>query len=231
VTLSNNPPARETWALHIEELFHEAQSWLDGAAIETQGQADNVGKLLDALRVAKRDADAARAVEKKPFDDGAREVQAAWKPLIDKCDLAANVAKKALTPWLEKLAEEQRAEAKRLAEEAETARLKAMEAHRAASTDLTAASAARDLDKAATGALKAAARAEKAKPQATGGARAIGLRTSWTAEVTDPVAFGAWLWANRRPDYLEWLEGMANELARIRPTVPGIIYHEGRSAA
>ena len=231
MTISNNPPPRETWALHIEDLYHEAQEWLDGAAIETQGQADQVGKLLDALRVAKRDADAARAVEKKPHDDAAKEVQAAWKPLIDKCDLAASVAKKALTPWLTKLEDEQRAIAAQKAQEAEQARLAAMEAHRTASTNLAAAALAKELDKAATQAAKDASRAEKAKPQSAGGARAIGLRTSWTAEVTDPLAFGRWLWTNRKDDYLEWLDTMASQMTGTRPAVPGILYHQARSAA
>jgi hypothetical protein len=231
VTLSNNPPPFETWSLHIEELFAEAGNFLDGEPILTQGQADAVGVLLDSLRTAKRDADSERAKEKKPHDDAAKAVQAKWKPLIDKCDLAASTAKKALTPWLQHLDNLQREAAEKARQEAEEARLAAIEAHRAASTDLAAAERAEELEKAANQAQKAASRADKAKPQATGGARAIGLRTSWRAEVTDPLAFGKWLWMNRRADYLEFLDSMAADMTRARPTVPGVLYHEERSAA
>src|SRR3546814_19602976 len=65
---------------------------------------------------------------KKPHDDAAKAVQTKYKPLIDKCELAASVAKKALVPWLEHLEAEQRADAERKRKEADEARQAALEA-------------------------------------------------------------------------------------------------------
>jgi hypothetical protein len=71
--------------------------------------ADAVSKLLDMIRKAKKEADDFRAAEKKPHDDAAKAVQEKWKPLITRCDLAADAAKKALTPYLEAVEREKRA--------------------------------------------------------------------------------------------------------------------------
>src|SRR3546814_2603398 len=105
MSISNNPPAYEAISLHIEDLIAEAHNFLDGEPIKAQGQADAVGKLLDMIRQAKKAADEQRVIEKKPHDDAAKAVQTKYKPLIDKCELAASVATKALVPWLEHLEE------------------------------------------------------------------------------------------------------------------------------
>src|SRR3546814_5731055 len=94
MSISNNPPAYEAISLHIEDLIAEAHNFLDGEPIKAQGQADAVGKLLDMIRQAKKAADEQRVIEKKPHDDAAKAVQTKYKPLIDKCELAASVAKR-----------------------------------------------------------------------------------------------------------------------------------------
>ena len=232
MSISNNPPAYEAISLHIEDLIAEAQNYLDGQPIENQGQADDIGKLLDNIRQAKKAADDQRVIEKKPHDDAAKAVQQKYKPLIDKCDLAGTVAKRALTPWLEHLEAEQRriSEEKRI--EAEKAAKAAREAEIAARTDLAGAEKAEAARLVADDLAKAAGRAEKVKPQATGGARAIGLRTSYRAEITDPLAFGKWAWAHRNAEYMEFLEGLAVRECRHGPAmIPGIIVHQERNAA
>jgi hypothetical protein len=47
------------------------------------------------------------AEEKKPHDERCKAVQAKWKPIIDKADLATSTAKEALAPWLRKVEEQQ----------------------------------------------------------------------------------------------------------------------------
>lgn len=231
MSLSNNPPAYEAISLHIEDLIAEAQNYLDGQPIESQGQADDIGKLLDTIRQAKKAADDQRVIEKKPHDDAAKAVQVKYKPLIDKCDLAATVAKRALTPWLEHLEAEQRRIADERRVEAEKAAQAAREAEIAAQTDLAAAEKAESARLVADDLAKAAGRAEKAKPQATGGARAIGLRTSYRAEITDPLAFGKWAWTHRRAEYLAFLDELAAKEVRHGPqNLPGMIAHEVRTA-
>jgi hypothetical protein len=162
-----------------------------------------VSKLLDELRKASKDADSARTVEKKPHDDAAKVVQKRWKPLLDRCDVAAQVCKDALRPYLQRQEAEKR-EAERVArEEADLLREEAQTAMRAAdATDLEAREAAEAAVTAAKRAEAAATKAEADRAQAKGGARATTLRTVWRAELTDireacrhywaanPAAFG-----------------------------------------
>ena len=74
---------------------------------------------------------------------------------------------------------------------------------------------------------------EKSKAHATGGSRAIGLRTSYRAEVTDMTAFARWAWVNLRAE----IEEAMIEIARKRfsrsgvSAPPGITIHEERTAA
>ena len=92
----NAPPPFEAWSLHIEDLFNIANGI--GEATD-DGQEQALDELLDEFRKAKKEADKERAAEKKPHDDAAKAVQAKWKPLLDRCDIAAEAIKKALTPY------------------------------------------------------------------------------------------------------------------------------------
>lgn len=228
----NAPPPLVAHSLHIEDLIEQAKQFLDGAPITTQGQADEIGKLVDMIRQAKKGADEQRAVEKKPHDDAAKAVQAAWKPLIDRCDLAASTAKQALVPWLEKLEAEQRAEAERKRQEAEKARQAALEAERAASAaNLEAIERVEQARKDVAAAERAANKADKAKAHATGGSRAIGLRSYWAHEITDAVAFARWAWTHRRTELLAALDVIAKHEATGPKNIPGLTIHEDRRAA
>jgi hypothetical protein len=90
----NNPPTPfDECERKVFDLFDEAKNFLDGEAITTQDMADAVSKLLDMIRKAKKEADDFRAAEKKPHDDAAKAVQEKWKPLITRCDLAADAAR------------------------------------------------------------------------------------------------------------------------------------------
>lgn len=185
----NQPPATlpfDAFSAHIEDLYAEAKNFLDGEGVNSEGVATAVTTLMDQLRKAAKDADAARAAEKKPHDDAAKAVQAAWKPLLDKAELAVTVCKRALTPWLQaKEAERQaaaaaaRAESERKAEEARLAR------EAAAETDLDARERAEALAKEAAKAEKAANKAERGRAQTAGGAKAVSLRTYYSPSVTD----------------------------------------------
>jgi hypothetical protein len=187
----NNPPADpfDGFAAHINDLFDEAKNFLDGEGVQSQGQADAVAALLDQLRKAGKDADAARAAEKKPHDDAAKAVQAKWKPLLEKADLAVTTAKRALAPWLMKLEEEKRAAAEKARLEAEEKARAAAEAMRAAQDDdLAAREAAEALVADAKKAEGAAHRAEADKAHAKGGDRAATLRSYFSPVLVDPKA-------------------------------------------
>lgn len=92
----NNPPPFEAWSLHIEDLFQLANS-IGEAKDDAQEEA--LDALLDDFRKARKAADGERAAEKKPHDDAGKAVQAKWRPLLDRCDIAADAIKKALTPY------------------------------------------------------------------------------------------------------------------------------------
>lgn len=211
----NNPPDAtpyEAVKVHVDDLMTEARSWLDGAPVETQAQADGVSKLLDMLRKAKTATDIARKDEAKPFDDGKAEVQARYKSLLDQADRAADACKKALAPFLQ-------------AQEA--ARLARIEAERQASIDAMlaaaeAAQAAKDgdlssrevADQAATQAKeaeKALRRTEKDRSHASGGARATTLRTHYEPVIVDEAEAARWAWRIHRPEMLEFITSLAKQ--------------------
>lgn len=230
----NNPPPHVAHALHIEELYQTAKDFLDGEPITTEGQATEVGRLIAALREARKGANEQRATEKRPHDDAAKAVQTAWKPLLDQCDRAMSVAKNALVPYQTKIEAEQRAEATRLAQEAKAAQIAAQEALEAqrGSGRLEDAEQSESALKVADKLAKDAARADKAKPLVATGGRSIGLRDSYRTEVTDYTAFSRWAWERRREEYEQFLDELATKEGKRGPVpIPGIIVHTERKAA
>lgn len=195
----NNPPEdiRTPFDVikdEINDLYCEARNWLDGEAIERVEQADEIGRLRDMLRDAKKRADAQRVAENEPFDKGKAEVQARYNPLIQKdrgiVDLAIQSCNNALAPFLKKLDDQRIEDAKKLkiaADEKAAAALKlAQEA--AQTANLETRENAEDAIKAAKDALRVATRVDKAKTQVGGLNRNIGMKSVWTATLTDPAA-------------------------------------------
>lgn len=182
-----NAPAEPSvlFGEEIEDLLLEARNWLDGEPITNEQQADAVSSLLNRLRRVAKDADEARKVEKKPHDEAAKAVQARWTPIISKADLAASTAKQALAPYLRAIEQQQRTEAEAARLEAGRLTEMARQAHQGASGNLGATEDAERLLKAAAAAEKDAVRAGKQKAHSTGGERAVGLRSVWSAALTD----------------------------------------------
>ena len=231
----NNPPVDpfDAFAAHIGDLFEEAKNFLDGAGVESQGQADAVATLMDQLRKASKDADKARTEEKKPHDDAAKAVQAKWKPLLDKADLATRTAKDALAPWLQKLEDEKRAIAEAARREADAKAAAAAEAMRhAQSLDLAAQEQAEALLKAAKQSEAAANRAENDKAHAHGGARAAHLRSYFAPELVNPSeALRHYVQTN--PDAVKafLLDLAVKDVASGKRTIPGFEVNETRKVA
>ncbi len=219
---NNMPPAHEAFALHIEELFSLVSATVAAATVETDEQDAALDGLLDDLRQARKDADAARSAEKKPHDDAGKEVQARYKPLLDRCDLGVAEIKRLLTPYRDA---KQRAkdEAARKARDEAEARQKAAQDALRQSDDLEARFAA-EADLKVAGKLIAVA--NKIDRSATG------LRTSWVAEMTDPVA-ALKHYRERQPDALKaWLleQAQRDANAGVR-SIPGFAINEQRKAA
>ncbi len=240
-TIGHNRSPFELVADKINDLYAEAKQWLDGEPITTQGQADELNKLINLIRDAEKEADALRKDEAKPHDDAKTEIQARYNPLIskNKANLgktarAIDAARIALTPWLEKLDAEKR-EAERIAlQEARAARKIAEDALRASeATDLAAREEAEELVQDAKHADIAHRMAVKDKAHAKGGeGRATSLRTYYRAEVTDPIAFAGWLWERRQTEIAEFLQATAKRMVDENPNqeIPGVTIHEDRRA-
>jgi len=216
----NTPPPFEAWSLHIEDLFNIANGI--GEAINDE-QEQALDELLDEFRKAKKEADKERAAEKKPHDDAAKAVQAKWKPLLDRCDIAAEAIKKALTPYR---TAKQRAideAARKAREEAEAARQAALTAFQSD-----------DLDDR----FEAEAKAQQAKALQVQAnkldRRPTGLRTYWEAEITDRKAALLHYLAEQPEMFTGLIQQLADKDARneaTRRVIPGIIFHERKVAA
>jgi hypothetical protein len=238
----NQPPSPfDEVRTKIESLYAEAKMWLDGEPVTTKGQADSINKLIVMITDAAKEADALRVKENEPFDTGKAEVQARYAPLIadtksvkGKTVLAVAAAKKALTPWLTKLDDEKRAAEAKARAEAEEAARKAQEAFR--QSDVADLAAREEAEWLALDAKKkdiAARVAANDKAQAKGGTgRATGLRSFYTPEITDYVAFARWVWINRKEEMRGFLHEMAAKLVHQNPAVKadGLQVNEERRA-
>lgn len=219
--------------VRIDLLNLEAQNWLDGDPVATQGQADAIARLLDQAREARKAADELRKAEARPFDDGKAAVQAKFKPWLSKCDRIADSCKQVLAPFLAaKEREKREAEIKARAD----AEAKADAARRAfqtaaGTTDIVARERAEALAEEAKAAERAAAAAAREKGHARGGARAVGLRTHLESEVTDHQAFARYVWEHHQDSLRAFLDGFARELVRSgRRNLPGVTVHEEKRA-
>lgn len=214
----NNPPPLEAMSLHIEDLF-SLVSGSTAAPVTTDDQEAALDALLDDVRKARKDADAQRAAEKKPHDDAAKAVQAAWKPLLDRLDMGAQAIKDALTPYREA---RQRAkdEAARIAREEAEAKQREAQAALKASDDLEARFAAEEQLRQAT---KLAATANKIDRSATG------LRTYQIADVTDAKALLQHVMRTDPEALKSWLADYARKA--LPAQLPGVTIRTERKAA
>lgn len=227
----NKPPTPfDEASFAIASLKEEAHYWLDGAEVSSQSEADAIAKLLDMARSARKDADAARKIEAKPFDDGKKEVQARYKPLLDECDRISDACKAANLPWLKAQEEARRMEEEAARQKAQEEAEKARAAIAAtAPGDLAAREQAEQQINAAKEAERNANQAAKQRATAKGGPRAMSLRTVYRHEITDATEFARWCWQNEREALLECLNAIAKRRtdAKFRG-MPGVVIHEDK---
>lgn len=217
----------------VNAVYDEAKLWLDGAKVESQEMADDIANLLSLLREARKFADEQRIIAKKPFDEAAAAVQAQFKPLIEKVDLAVDGCKKTLAPWLAKVKADQETEAKRKREEAEAKQAAAREALRSTDpTNLEARAAAEKLAKDAKRATKAADKASKQKAHAGGSmGRATSLRTTHVAVMVNAKEAIQHYWVTERDAIIGFITELAQRDARTNvQSIPGFEIREEQQA-
>lgn len=209
-------------AAHINDLYELAEGALTGSEIANKERADQIEALRADIKKAIAEAEKHRKAEKEPHLDECRAVDAKWKAITDKGTLAAKTAADALTPWLRKVQAEREAEQERLRKEAEAKAEEARKAFRE-TTDLEARAHAEQLAKEAA---KATAAANKIDRTATG------LRTYWTATVTDYRALLRYMKEARPDDLKAMLRDYAE--AQVRANVrhlPGVLIEQERKVA
>lgn len=200
----NNPP-------HVLALTEAQalQAKIAAIKIDSVESALVAAQLLDDATKGEKKADKDRADEKEPHLKAGRQVDDDWRAPIKAYAEAKSAIKTKSTAWL--VAERQRKEA-----EAEAARIEAERAMEAAasvydsdSDELDRAIAIAQADKA----IEAAQEAEKpVVSQLVGGGRARGLKTVYSATVTDPSALVVALAANT--EVQEVAIRVANAMAR-----------------
>lgn len=222
-----------------EDLLTEARNWADGQPAQTQEQADEIQRLIDAINANIKAAEAARKDENRPHDEAKAAVQAKYAPLYadpktkqpGRVHTAKDALKAALAPFL-KAQDDAKREVERLArEEADRKAAEAAEALRQAdASDLAAREAAEAKVREAEQAERDARAASKDKAQARGDGRASGLRTNWVATVTDPREAAAHYWRINPDAFLPVLQKLADDDCRAgKRTVPGITITEERT--
>lgn len=211
----------------IDDLFGEAQQWLDdGKPIETEAEASALEELQRKTRNAKNVADANRVIENEPFDTGKKAVQARYNPLIDRADLVILAVNRLLTPWRNKLAEEQKRRAEEIRLAAEAASQTAQHVAEVAGSDIGAQEIAAGAEDTARRLLKSAAKAEKRV------GKGLRMRTVWDHEITNLKAALNHLYVKDR----QALEGFVSERARAvvsrggTPVMPGVTFTERKEA-
>lgn len=236
----NNPPSSfDEIKQKIEDLYDEAKNFADGEPIANEGQAEAVSLLIDSLRNAEKEADAARKKENEPFDEGKAEVQARYADLIaktkgktGKAPLAIELCKSALQPWLQKKADEQ-AERERIAreqvEQAEREKQAALAKRTDSLDDAEEAEAAIRHADAAEATAKSIAK-DRPNVKGVGAKRAVGLQTIYYPEMTDASQAMTHYWATRREEVEELLLTFAQQDVRagVSP-IPGFVIREKKT--
>lgn len=222
----------------IEDLIGEARNYADGSPVETQGQADDVSRIIEGLNLNAKALDAERVVEKAPLDKQIAAIQDRYNIWIadrknktpGKVFKAVDALKASLQPYLTKLDAEKR-EAEVIARQAaEKAAWDAAEAMRAAAAnDLQAREEAEALIADAEAAQKVAKAAAGDKAHATGGSRAMGLRSVWKATRDNTQTAARHYWSVNPNAFDALVQRLADDDVRAgKRSIPGFTITEER---
>ena len=189
----------------IDDLARDAQALIDAGAAPDQSAADRASDLANRLAELQKQADSARAAEKKPHDDAVALVQAKWKPLLGVADIYRQIKAVVITPFL--VAEDTKRRA------AEAAQRKAAE----------------EAAKAGKPIPEPAAMQRSAPKAGANGRRSVALRSVKVVTITDRDALLAFFALNEQ--ITELLQKLAEKAAAAGVTAPGVTVKEEQRAA
>ena len=241
----NHPPAYDPDEVarieaEVNDFADAAGAWLDLKSVETEEAAGRLADFIAGCRKKLRAVDERRREMKKPHDDAAASVQAAFRPLTGRLDQAMKRVQPMLTRFLEAEDARRKAEAEerdRIAREAaEEAERRAREAEaRNDVAGLDEAEAARkDAEKAAKSNRSKARETTRVK-SASGGGRGAHFRTVTEVEITNLRA--ALIYYSEHPDLADLIRTLAEREARSakfdagKDSIPGCKITRTRRAA
>lgn len=201
----NHPPDPLDEALvSYGDTIAEAESWLDGAVVENEGQMTAVEALLSGIKAAQKAVDKAKDEEARPLHEAWKAALARYKPTADDLDRIRKGLIAALDGYKRKLAaerEEQRRAAERAAREAADRAKAAAEV--AAATDID---AQREAE-----AARLEAEIARTKAKAAAAAKVQGMRTVTRYEITDGRALINWIATHDRDALTAFIEEYARK--------------------
>lgn len=207
---ANNPP-KDVFQT-IDDLYTEAQAYLDSKPVENDAQAEDLGALMDLLRAAGKACDAEREEKVAPLNKAKAEIQALYKPALDNVDRALKAAKTARDRWLGKkqaILDEQALQARI---EADRVRREALEAMQASRGDLVAREEAEAIVEEAKKAEYKAIALAKATPAAVGGRKTVSKK--WAAVMVNGPKAAAYCWQHHRPEMEAFIQKLADAEVR-----------------
>lgn len=183
-----NPEILDSLSSKVAEIADAAGDWKDAGEIVSKAQAEKANDFLSGARKLYKSIDDRRKVEKQPFLDAGREVDAAFNSLKETVDRSAKLVKPLVEAFLRAEEAKERArkdeEARQAREDAEAAEAARRRAE--ARNDVIGQQQAEDQAQAAREAEAEAAKVESAKlDSATGGGKRTALRTRRYAEITN----------------------------------------------
>lgn len=216
--LSNNPPpAAELFQIELDGL----KARIAAFPPITEANAGDARDLIGLAKKLAKDIDAKRDEEKRPHLEAGRQIDATFKPLVDAANAAPAPLSNALLAYVneqKRLAAEAAEKARRMAEE---------EAKRAAALADDPILGGEVQDGARLAQQKADVAAASVKTVATvkgsEGFRAAGVRVTYRADVSDPVAMVTHY--AKHPDVIAAALKVANAEARNSKgsaTIPGV---------
>jgi len=214
--LHNGPPDPIDEALApFGDTITEAEGWLDGTAVETEGQMNAVDALIKDVKAARKAVEAAEESEAKPIYDAWKAAKERYKPTLTDLDRIVKGLVATVDTFKRKLAAEKEAkrkEAERLAWE-ETR--KAQEsARQAAANDIEA-------QRQAAAAMEAAEAAQRAaKAAANDGVK--GMRTVTLYDVTDHRALLHWIAKHDRDSVTAFIDEWARKNHKENQNAEGL---------
>lgn len=168
----NNPPDPIDEALApFGEYITEAEAWLDGSEVETEGQMKAVDALTKEVKAALKAVTTGEKSAAAPLHDAWKAEKARWKPTIDDLTRIRDGLVSIVGKFKSKLAEEKRAAERAAWEAAEKAKREAaLKAAKASDSDIE---AKREADAARQAAIDAEKAAQKQAKDGVKGMRKV----------------------------------------------------------